>query len=163
MQQVIESGALDRLGIRTLWLTPFNTNPTGAYLSSDNVDLMTGYHGYWPVKGREVEPRIGGTAALQALVTTAHAHGIRVLMDFVIHHVHQLHDYVAAHPTWFTQGCICGTDNCDWTVHRLDCIFDTYLPNIDWTNTDAAQQFQNDAVWWADTFDLDGFRMDAVK
>ena len=163
MQQVIESGALDQLGIRTLWLTPFNTNPTGAYLASDNVDLVTGYHGYWPVKGREVDPRLGGTAALQSLVKTAHAHGMRVLMDFVIHHVHELHEYLTANPSWFTQGCICGTNNCDWDAHRLDCIFANYLPNIDWTNTAASQQFQSDAVWWADTFDLDGFRMDAVK
>jgi len=161
--QVIESGALDQLGVRVLWLTPFNTNPTGAYLDSDGVDLVTGYHGYWPTKGREVDPRLGGAPALQALVKTAHAHGIRVLMDYVIHHVHQDHEYVAQHPEWFHQGCICGTNNCDWDSHRLDCVFTNYLPNIDWTNADASQQFSSDAVWWLDTFDLDGFRVDAVK
>jgi glycosidase len=163
VQQVIESGALDQLGIRTLWLTPFNTNPKGAYLDADGVDLVTGYHGYWPVKGREVDPRLGGTPALQSLVKTAHAHGMRVLMDFVVHHVHQDHEYVAAHPDWFHQGCLCGSDNCDWDSHRLDCIFATYLPNIDWTNTDASLQMESDALYWLDTFDIDGFRMDAVK
>jgi MYXO-CTERM domain-containing protein len=163
VQQVIESGALDQLGIRTLWLTPFNTNPTGAYLDSDGVDLVTGYHGYWPVKGREVDPRLGGSAALQSLVKSAHAHGMRVLMDFVVHHVHQLHEYFVQHPSWFHQGCICGTNNCDWDSHRLDCVFTDYLPDIDWTVTEASQQFQSDAVWWLDTFDLDGFRVDAVK
>jgi MYXO-CTERM domain-containing protein len=163
VQQVIASGALDKLGVNVLWLSPFNTNPKDAWLASDGIHLTTGYHGYWPTMGREVEPRFGGTAALQAVIETAHAHGMRVLMDFVIHHVHQEHEYVAAHPSWFTQGCICGTNNCDWTVHRLDCVFSTYLPNIDWTNPDASQQLTSDAVWWLDTFDLDGFRMDAVK
>ncbi len=161
--QVIESGALDQLGIRTLWLTPFNTNPTGAYLDADGVDLVTGYHGYWPVKGRDVDPRLGGTTALQSLVKTAHAHGMRVLMDFVVHHVHQDHEYIAAHPDWFSQGCLCGTNNCDWDTHRLDCVFATYLPNINWTNSDASLQMESDAVYWLDTFDIDGFRMDAVK
>ncbi len=163
VQQVIESGSLDQLGIRTLWLTPFNTNPKGAYLDSDGVDLVTGYHGYWPIKGREVDPRLGGAAALQGVVKSAHAHGMRVLMDFVVHHVHQDHEYLAAHPDWFHEGCICGTNNCDWDSHRLDCVFTNYLPNIDWTVPDASQQMQSDAVWWFDTFDLDGFRVDAVK
>ncbi|HSQ66682.1 MAG TPA: alpha-amylase family glycosyl hydrolase, partial [Polyangiaceae bacterium] len=163
VKQVIDSGALDQLGVRTLWLTPFNTNPKGAYLDSDGVDLVTGYHGYWPVKGREVEPRLGGDAALKALVATAHAHGMRILMDFVIHHVHQEHEYFAQHPEWFHQGCLCGTANCDWDSHRLDCVFTTYLPNIDWTVPAASQQFEDDAVWWMDTYDLDGFRVDAVK
>jgi MYXO-CTERM domain-containing protein len=163
VKQVIDSGALDQLGVNVLWLTPFNTNPTGAYLDSDGVDLVTGYHGYWPVKAREVDPRLGGSAALEDLVKSAHAHGIRVLMDFVIHHVHQDHEYVSQHPTWFHQGCICGTSNCDWDSHRLDCVFTTYLPNIDWTVPEASEQMESDAIWWLDTFDLDGFRVDAVK
>ncbi|HEY1957539.1 MAG TPA: alpha-amylase family glycosyl hydrolase [Polyangiaceae bacterium] len=163
VQQVIESGALDQLGVRVLWLTPFNTNPKGAFFDSDGVDLVTGYHGYWPVKGREVDPRLGGTPALQSLVKSAHAHGIRVLMDFVIHHVHKDHEYVAAHPDWFHQGCLCGSNNCDWDSHRLDCVFSDYLPNIDWTVPAASQQMEDDAVWWLDTFDLDGYRVDAVK
>ncbi|HEY2370145.1 MAG TPA: alpha-amylase family glycosyl hydrolase, partial [Polyangiaceae bacterium] len=132
VQKVIESGALDQLGVRTIWLTPFNTNPKGAFLDSDNFDNVTGYHGYWPTKGREVDPRLGGSDALKSMVKTAHAHGMRVLMDFVIHHVHQEHEYFKAHPEWFQQGCLCGTNNCDWDSHRLDCVFTNYLPNIDW-------------------------------
>jgi glycosidase len=48
-------------------------------------------------------------------------------------------------------------------VHRLDCLFTSYLPNIDWTNPEGVAQWQADAIWWLDTFDLDGFRIDAVK
>jgi glycosidase len=162
--QVIESGYLDKLGARVLWLSPFNTNPTDAWAASDGVHMVTGYHGYWPTKAREVDPRWGGDAALKALVTAAHAHGIRVLMDLVVQHVHQEHEYLAQHPTWFnTTGCICGTNNCDWTVHRLDCLFTTYLPNIDWTSAEGAAQWEADAIWWLDAYDLDGFRLDAVK
>jgi len=87
-----------------------------------------------------------------------------VLMDLVVQHVHQEHEYLAAHPDWFnTTGCICGTNNCDWTVHRLDCRFTDYMPNIDWTSTAGAQQWEADAIWWLDTYDLDGFRIDAMK
>jgi glycosidase len=37
------------------------------------------------------------------------------------------------------------------------------LPNIDWTNAEGGAQQNADAIYWLDAFDLDGFRMDAVK
>ena len=163
IRQAIAAGTLDQLGVRALWLTPFQTNPTAAYLASDGVHMVAGYHGYWPVKAREVEPRIGGEAALHALVREAHAHGIRILQDFVLNHVHEDHEYVAAHPDWFRTGCVCGTANCDWTAHALDCMFASYLPDVNHTVPEANAQFVADAVWWLDQFDLDGLRVDAVK
>jgi glycosidase len=160
----INDGTFDKLGITVLWLSPFNQNPTDAYVASDNQHLVSGFHGYWPTKAREVDTRFGTADDLKAMVAAAHAHGIRVIQDLVVQHVHSDHEYLATHPEWFnTTGCICGTDNCDWTVHRLDCLFTSYLPNIDWTNTEGAAQQVADAIWWLDTFDLDGFRMDAVK
>lgn len=163
VRQVIDSGWLDQLGVRAIWLTPFATNATDAYLSDDGVHLVTAYHGYWPTKARAVDPRLGGDAALSKLVATAHAHGIRVLMDYVANHVHEKHEYFLAHPDWFRTGCTCGTNNCDWTGHRLDCLFAPYMPDVNWTNNDASEQFTDDAVWWIDRFDLDGLRVDAVK
>jgi glycosidase len=162
--QQIEAGTFDQLGVSVLWLSPFYTNPPDAWVASDDVHYVSGFHGYWPIKARQVDPRFGTEADLKAMVTAAHAHGIRVIEDLVVQHVHSEHEYLAQHPTWFnTTGCICGTNNCDWTVHRLDCLFTSYLPNIDWTNTEGAAQQEADAIWWLDTFDLDGFRMDAVK
>jgi glycosidase len=160
----INDGTFGALGITVLWLSPFNTNSYDAWVASDDVHYVSGFHGYWPTKARAVDPRFGTADDLHALVNAAHAHGIRVIQDLVIQHVHQQHEYMQSHPEWFnTTGCICGTNNCDWTVHRLDCLFTTYLPNIDWTNEAGAAQWEADAIWWLDTFDLDGFRMDAVK
>lgn len=163
LRQAIAAGTLDQLGIRAIWLTPFQTNPTSAFAASDGVHQVTGYHGYWPTKAREVDPRIGGEAALRALVKEAHAHGIRILQDFVVNHVHQEHEYVAAHPDWFRTGSVCGTQDCDWTAHALDCMFASYMPDINHTVPEANAQFVEDAVWWVDDFDLDGLRVDAVK
>ncbi len=163
VKQAIDNGTFDQLGVRALWLSPYHTNPKGAWMAADGVHLTMGYHGYWPVKAREVEPRLGGNDALKALVGAAHAHGIRVLQDFVVNHVHQDHDYFTQHPQWFRTGCICGTNNCDWTTHRLDCMFAGYMPDVNWTNAEVVDTWSEDAVWWVDTFDLDGLRIDAVK
>lgn len=163
VRQEIEKGTLSDLGVRAIWLTPFATNPDGAYLAADQKHLVTGYHGYWPVKAREVDPRLGGEAALKAMVDAAHKKGIRVLMDFVINHVHHAHEYYIDHPEWFRAGCVCGTQDCDWTAKRLECVFATYMPDVNYTVPEATAQFVDDAVWWLDTFDLDGLRVDAVK
>lgn len=163
VRQKIADGTLDKLGVRAIWMTPFQQNPAGPFLASDNYHLVTGYHGYWPVKAREVDARIGGNAALHALVKEAHAHGIRILMDYVVNHVHQDHEYYKQNPGWFRTGCVCGTSGCDWTEKRLECLFTPYLPDVNWTVTAAAEQFVADALWWMQEFDLDGLRVDAVK
>jgi neopullulanase len=163
VRQSIESGLLDELGVRAIWLTPWQTNPTNAYLAGDGIHWVTGYHGYWPVKAREVDPRFGGEEALREMVEAAHAHGIRILQDYVINHVHEDHEYMQAHPEWFRTGCVCGTENCGWTTHALECLFTPYMPDINHTVSEANAQFIEDAVWWIDEFDLDGLRIDAVK
>ena len=121
-------------------------NPDGPFLASDGRTRVMGYHGYWPVRAREVEPRLGGEAALRALIAEAHAHGIRVLQDFVVNHVHREHEYFRAHPEWFRTGCVCGTAGCDWTARRLDCLFTDYLPDVNWSVPEAVAQFADDAA-----------------
>ena len=161
--QMIESGYFTDLGVNALWISPFNTNPTGSYIAADGQHQVSGYHGYWPVEPRQVDPRFGGEAALTEMVEAAHDAGLRVMADFVVNHVHEDHVYAQEHPEWFNQGCICGSDMCDWTERRLDCLFMDYMPDLDWKNRDASEQIIADALWWAETFDLDGLRVDAVK
>ena len=37
------------------------------------------------------------------------------------------------------------------------------MPDLNWKNRNASEQFIEDAIWWIETFDLDGARVDAVK
>ena len=161
--QMIQSGYFNDIGINALWVSPFNTNPTTKYIAGDGYHEVSGYHGYWPVEPRQVDPRFGGEQALHEMIDAAHHAGIRVMADFVINHVHEDHVYAIENPEWFNQGCICGTEFCDWTQRRLDCLFMEYMPDVDWKNRAASEQIISDALWWAETFDLDGLRIDAVK
>jgi neopullulanase len=179
----IDEGYFDKLGVRTLWLSPPNTNPDGGFIGTGG-HLYTGYHGYWPIAGREVQPRFGDLNALKTLVAHAHAHGMRVIIDSVLNHVHQEHPYWTMHQAdWFNplsiggQQCVCGTgpkDGCgDWDstqptgYHGLQpkqtCWFEPYMPDLDYESWDALVATVDDALFWARDVDVDGFRVDAVK
>jgi glycosidase len=161
--QKIQSGYFGDLGVNVLWLTPFNTNAQGTGIAGDGVHDVSAFHGYWPIEPRQVDPRLGTSDQLKEMVDEAHTAGIRVMMDYVVNHVHQDHTYYQDNPEWFNQGCICGTTNCDWTEHRLDCQFTSYMPDVNWKVREASEQFIEDALWWLEEFDLDGARIDAVK
>lgn len=161
--QMIESGYFDDLGVGALWLSPFNTAAEGTGKAADGVHDVSSFHGYWPTEPRGIEPKLGTEDELHALVQAAHDHNIRVMMDFVVNHVHEQHTYYQDNPEWFNAGCICGTANCDWTEHRLDCQFTSYMPDVNWKIRNASEQFIDDALWWLETYDLDGLRIDAVK
>ena len=163
--EVLESGYFERLGVNTVWLSPLNEQVDGHFGErGGGGERIAAYHGYWPVAARNVEPRFGGNAALTAFVEAAHARGIRVLLDLINNQVHEQHEYFVEHPEWFRTGCVCGLDDgCGWSERPLDCLFARYLPDINWRHPGAERRFIEDAVWWIETFGVDGFRVDAVK
>lgn len=162
--EVMQSGYFDDLGVRAIWLSPIQPQTDGHYTGRDGARRYTAYHGYWPIEARGVEDRFGGEAALRALVEEAHARGIRIMLDFIVNHVHEDHEYVQASPEWFRTDCVCGVDaGCGWSEKPLECLFAPYLPDIDWRQPGAQQAFIDDALWWVEEFDVDGFRVDAVK
>ncbi|MBI2388418.1 MAG: glycosyl hydrolase [Deltaproteobacteria bacterium] len=166
VKKAIDDGYFDKLGVRSIWLSPVNDNTNKAGKGSDGRDY-SGYHGYWPTEPRKTDDHFGSLDALRALTAAAHAHGIRVVLDLVNNQVHQDHAYVAAHKTdgWFNGdgSCVCGGAGCSWDARPVDCWFTSYLPDVDWTNTGAQDAFIDDALWWLSNADADGLRVDAVK
>ncbi len=160
---MLESNYFQELGVSALWLTPFNKGAEGSFIASDNEHRVSGYHGYWPVKSREIDSRLGTESELKQVISLAHSKGIRVLNDFVINHVHQDHEYHQSNPEWFRDGCVLGTSDCDWTERALDGVFSSYMPDVNWQNAEVSEKFLDDAIWWQKEFDLDGSRIDAVK
>ncbi|MDQ3045789.1 MAG: alpha-amylase family glycosyl hydrolase, partial [Chloroflexota bacterium] len=87
---------LANLGVNCLWLSPLFPSPS--------------HHGYDASDLFMVEPRLGTEADLRELIDTAHAQGMRILLDFVANHISDQHPAFAAAaanraaPTasWFT-------------------------------------------------------------
>ncbi|MGK0362186.1 MAG: glycosidase [Bradymonadia bacterium] len=162
---VLESGYFEQVGVNAIWLSPANLQVGGHFGErAGGGRRIAAYHGYWPIRGRAIDPRFGGEDALHAFVQAAHARGIRVLLDLINNQVHEQHEYIADNPEWFRTACVCGQDpGCGWSERPLDCLFAPYLPDINWREPGAEAQFISDALWWIDTFGVDGFRVDAVK
>jgi glycosidase len=162
----IEKGTFDELGVSALWLSPVYTNPTELREGRDG-HLYEGYHGYWALESRGVEPRIGGETALRDLMTAAHQHGIRVILDIVPNHVYEHNERYIAHRNdgWFNEGpdgCICGNPGCGWGEKIGTCWFSPYMPDVRFQHNGALRAQVDDAVFWTEEFDADGVRIDAV-
>jgi glycosidase len=162
----LRDGTFDRLPITTLWLSPVYVNPDEARAGTDG-QMYEGYHGYWPVDSRGVDERIGGEEAFRELLDEAHARGIRVLLDIVPNHVYETNpryeEYLAIGGVHqHEQECVCGQPGCPWDQFIQTCWFVPYLPDLDFTAPDMLDLAVQDALWWQETFDLDGFRVDAV-
>ncbi len=162
----IEEGYFDKLGVRTLWLSPLNANTDRPGKGGDGRDY-SGYHGYWVSDPKVPEERFGTMDELRALTKAAHARGIRVIFDLVSNQLHEDHPYFAAHKKdgWFNGdgSCVCGGPGCSWDDHPVDCWFTNYLPDVNWTNQAMADQMIADSISTLEEADGDGFRVDAVK
>ena len=166
VKKLIDDGYFEKLGINTLWLSPVNQNPLPPYQEyKEPRRWYTGYHGYWPISSTEVEPRFGGNAALTALAESAEKKKISILLDLVLAHVHEEHPSFKQHPGWFGSLMLPdGTKNLrKWDNEtQFTTWFEPFLPRFNYDSPGGAFLIEN-AVDWIKRFNLDGFRLDAVK
>jgi len=168
----IDGGYFNELGINTLWVTVPMDNTASAGLGvGGDTHLYAGYHGYWPADLDAPEEHFGTLETLQELVTVAHDHDLKVIFDYAMNHVHADSPVYAENPEWFWPNdngaggnCICG-EGCSWdnSDEARRCWFTDYLPDFNFTNSDARAFSVDNAIWWAQQTGADGFRLDAVK
>ena len=166
--QKLEDGYFTKLGINSIWLSPLNRQPDSAFVEwIPPHNKFTGYHGYWPIAPREIDPRYGTEAELKKLINLAHSKNIKVILDFVSNHVHEEHPYFINNRDWFGDVALPNGDiNIrNWSEEtRLTTWFDEFIPSFDFTSAPKAiDQVVDDALWWLETYNFDGFRQDAVK
>ncbi|MGC4114217.1 MAG: alpha-amylase family glycosyl hydrolase [Myxococcales bacterium] len=173
---------LEAMGVNTVWLSsPVSSTNAAEWGKGENTGhTMSAFHGYWPIATgwtnetpitgiTAIEKRFGTAAELKALVNAAHGRGMRVLIDFVPNHVHsdgQLFKDHGSDSSWFNLSPkqICGVD-ADWDKRpeNQTCWFDPFLPDLNTQNSTVNDTVAKHAVWLAQEFNLDGFRVDASK
>jgi glycosidase len=166
VKKLIDDGYFEKLGVNTLWLSPVNQNPLPPYQEfKEPRRWYTGYHGYWPISSTEVDSRFGGNDALTALANSAEKKNISILLDLVLAHVHEEHPTFKKNPDWFGSLLLPdGTRNLrKWDNEtQFTTWFEPFLPRFNYDSPAGAFLIDN-AVDWIKRFNLDGFRLDAVK
>ncbi|MCX6465058.1 MAG: alpha-amylase family glycosyl hydrolase [Pseudonocardiales bacterium] len=164
-------GYLELLGVDALWLTPFYTSPMAD-------------HGYDVADPRAVDPVFGDLEAFDALVTDAHAHGLKVTIDLVGNHTSADHEWFRAARDsapgsperaryHFRPGRDDGPPNNwqsvfggpawtampdgDWYLH----LFSPEQPDLNWTNPEVWADLEKTVRFWLDR-GVDGFRIDVA-
>ncbi|MEU7608553.1 glycoside hydrolase family 13 protein [Micromonospora sp. NPDC049204] len=162
------------LGVDALWLTPFYTSP-----------MIDG--GYDVADYRDVDPMFGTLTDFDAMITDAHALGLRIIVDLVPNHTSH------AHP-WFTAALAAGPGSPErarylfaegqgthgelppndwesifggpawtrvadgqWYLH----LFDPAQPDLNWRHPEVRAEFEDVLRFWLDR-GVDGFRVDVA-
>ena len=159
-------GYLKDLGVTAIWITPIY----------DNED-RTGrdYHGYGAVDLYKVEEHFGTLTEYQSLVNAAHRQGLKVILDIVPNHVGPTNAWAEDPPTdhWihgtrekhlvpnpeFQRIADPHSSPHDWR-NILEGWFADVLPDLGTDDAITSQYLRQNALWWAETGALDGFRLD---
>ncbi|MDX1521475.1 MAG: alpha-amylase family glycosyl hydrolase, partial [Anaerolineae bacterium] len=77
---------LKRMGVTAIWMGPIYKNKTVQPDSTSLFGRSSGYHGYWILDFKQVDPHLGTNEEFKELVDRAHNQGIQVFMDIVTNH-----------------------------------------------------------------------------
>jgi neopullulanase len=156
---------LEQLGITTVWTTPVY----------DNTPSPQAYHGYSATDMYAVDPHFGTILDYQHLATAIHQRGMKIVLDTVPNHVGPNHPWVHDEPTsaWF-HGTLAHHSAAKGDFSSIpdphaaplasrDVVqgwFANVLPDLNQENPLVAKYLIQNAIWWIETAELDGLRLD---
>lgn len=122
----IKQGYFTDLGVDAIWITPPVEQIHAG--TDEGTGKSYGFHGYWARDFTRVDANLGTEADMHALVDTAHAHGIRVLLDVVMNHMGPVTDLDPVWPAaWVRTGPPCTYQDIESTV---SCTLVKNLPDL---------------------------------
>ncbi len=164
---------LARLGVDAIWLSPFFRSPMADF-------------GYDISDHTEVDPLFGTLEDADALIDAAHAHGVKVLVDFVPNHVSDQHPWFRSavtepegpHREWFVwrdpapdggppnNWTRAFSPEPAWTLDERSGQYYLHLflpeqPDLNWSNPDLVTEMHRVLEIWLDR-GVDGFRADVI-
>lgn len=124
---------LENLGIGGLYLSPIQTAHS--------------YHAYDTINYYQVNSlyEVGGVT-LNDVVTQCHNRNIKVILDMVLNHSHWDCSWRTQHPTWYSGS--------NAFMGMIDFNYD---------NDDLREEIKNVGQYWLNNYDVDGYRLDAVR
>ncbi|TRX39415.1 glycoside hydrolase family 13 protein [Flavobacterium restrictum] len=158
---------LKELGVTTLWPTP---------LCEDN-DKAYSYHTYGQSDVYKIDPRFGTNEEYVQLSAQLHQRDMKLIMDYVTNHWGIQHWMMNDLPTkdWINQfETYTGTTHKRTTVHDINASKIDYetcfngwfvpsMPDLNQTNPLVLNYLTQNAIWWIEYANVDGFRVDTYS
>ncbi|VAW25428.1 Neopullulanase, partial [hydrothermal vent metagenome] len=158
---------IKQLGATAIWSTP---------LLEDN-QLTYSYHGYAITNPYKIDPRYGTNELYKNLASKAHQKGLKLIMDYVTNHWGSENWLVKDLPTYswihqfpkFQRSNYRMTTQFDPHASKIDaklCMdgwFDTTMPDLNQNNPLVLNYLIQNAIWWIEYANLDGFRVDTYS
>jgi neopullulanase len=158
---------LKELGVTAIWPTP---------LCEDNVKNYS-YHGYAQTDLYKIDPRYGTNEDYARMSSEMHKKDMKLIMDYVTNHWGSEHWMIKDLPTkdwihqWpeFTRSSYKMETQYDTNVaqsdkkHCVDGWFDTTMPDMNQSNPLLLKYITQNAIWWIESANLDGFRVDTYS
>jgi glycosidase len=158
---------LNELGVTAVWSTP---------LCEDNDETYS-YHGYGQSDVYKIDPRYGTNEDYLRLSQELHNRSMKNIMDYVTNHWGWQHWMYKDLPTrdWlhqfpeFTQSNFRMTTQFDSNASSIDaknCMdgwFVKSMPDLNQSNPLVLNYLIQNAIWWIEYADLDGFRVDTFS
>ena len=153
------------LGVTAIWLMPIMESPS--------------YHGYDVIDYKKIEHDYGTNQDFNAFVDSAHARGIKVIIDLVLNHTSNKNPWFinaqsspnATYRNWYRWSSTNPGTKGPWgqTVwHNANGsyyygLFSGGMPDLNYFNQEVKDEVSNIVTYWLDTVKVDGFRLDAIK
>jgi len=158
---------LKNLGVTAVWPTP---------LCEDN-DERYSYHGYGQSDVYRIDPRYGTNEDYVRMSKELHKRGMKNIMDYVTNHWGWKHWMYNDLPTYdwihqfpgYSQSNYRMTTQFDPNASQIDaknCMdgwFVKSMPDLNQSNPLVLQYLTQNAIWWIEYADLDGFRVDTYS
>jgi glycosidase len=172
----INDGYLTGMGISAIWISQPVEN-IYAVLNYSGTD-STAYHGYWARDFKKTNPAFGSISDFSNLIATAHAHNIKVVIDFAPNHsspASQSDPSFGENGKLYDSGSLLASYSSDpgnYFHHYGGTDFSTLengiyknlfdLADLDHQNGSVDAYFKAAVKAWLD-LGIDGIRLDAVK
>ena len=158
---------IKELGATAVWPTP---------LCEDNDEAYS-YHGYAQSDVYKIDPRYGTNEEYVQLSAELHQRGMKNIMDYVTNHWGWKHWMYNDLPTYnwihqfpgYSQSNYRMTTQFDKNASKVDskqCMdgwFVPSMPDLNQSNPLVLNYLTQNAIWWIEYADLDGFRVDTYS
>lgn len=114
----VNEGYFNKLGVNVLWMTPLVENIEGHV--NEGTGVSYGFHGYWTKDWTRIDPRFGTKEEVRQMVQSAHAKGLKVIMDVVINHTGPV---TPKDPLWPN----------NWVRTSPQCTYNNYINTVECT------------------------------